>query len=387
VPGVGTRFFCAPVICKFYALVYTFAFLVCVGQSMCKLSLSLNINPSIVIRFNSGYKVVLVHALVWGMLFALPHLFISRDSRAIDPGFFPTSFFVITNIYHVVLFYLNAFVLYPALFNKKRWWAYLLIVAGIIIGSFYLKLFIAGHWYPQVVLDKFTHLFLFFPTLAFIVLSTIYRLVTDKIKQGKEQKEMIAEQLATKLKFLRSQINPHFIFNVLTNLVSLARKRSEQMEPALIMLSDLMRYMLYESDEKRVDLLTEAGYLKSYIELQKLRFGDDILIEVNIDLPVNELQYNIEPMLLIPFVENAFKHGMDVEEPFVAMRLSIENGWLKFDVTNKFNTNANESTDTSPGIGLNNVQSRLALLYPKQHTLTIMSENSLFHIYLTLQLK
>ena len=386
-PDIGIRFFFMPVVCTFCVLVYTFAHLVCVGQTMCNLSLSLNVNSQVVIKFNSTDRAILVHAFVWCMVFALPHLFISHDNRAVEPGFFPTSFFAVTNIYHVALFYLNAFVLYPALFNKNRWWAYVLIIAGIIIGSFYLKLFIARHWYPQVVLDKFIYLFLFFPTLAFIVLSTIYRLVTDKIKQEKEQKEMIAEQLATKLKFLRSQINPHFIFNVLTNLVSLARKRSEQMEPALIMLSDLMRYMLYESDEKRVDLLTEAGYLKSYIELQKLRFGDDMLIEVNIDLPVTESQYNIEPMLLIPFVENAFKHGMDVDEPLVAMQLKTDNGWLKFDVTNKFNANANEGTDTSPGIGLDNVQSRLALLYPKQHTLTIMNENNMFHVYLTLQLK
>jgi two-component system LytT family sensor kinase len=340
-----------------------------------------------VIKFSSKYTVILVHIVVWSMLFGLPHLFISRDHRAVNPGFFPTSFFTITNIYHVCIFYLNAFVLYPLLFNKRRWWAYILVVAGIVIGSLYLKLLVARQWYPQVIIDRYTYLFLFFPTLAFIVISTIYKLIVDKIKHEKMQKESAAEQLAIKLKFLRSQINPHFIFNVLTNLVSLARKRSEQMEPALIMLSDLMRYMLYESDENRVTLLTEAGYLKSYVELQKLRFGDDVLIKVNIDLPQNQLQYSIEPMLLIPFVENAFKHGMDVDEPLITIQLSVNNGRLEFDVKNKFSSNANEGKDASAGIGLDNVQSRLMLLYPKQHTLTITKENNLFHVYLTLQLK
>ena len=262
-----------------------------------------------------------------------------------------------------------------------------MIIAAIIIGSFYLKLFIAKHWYPQVVLDRFTYLFLFFPTLAFIVISTIYRLIIDKIRQEKKQKEIIAEQLAIKLKFLRSQINPHFIFNVLANLVSLARKKSEQMESALIMLSDLMRYMLYESDEKKVNLLTEAGYLKSYIELQKLRFGDDVMIEVVIDLPERQLQYGIEPMLLIPFVENAFKHGMDLDDPLIMIQLGINNGVLEFDVMNKFSINSNENKDESSGIGLENVQSRLELLYPKEHDLIINKKDKLFHVYLTLQLK
>lgn len=339
------------------------------------------------IKFNSKYTVALLHIVVWSMLLALPHLFISHNDRIIAPGVFPGSFFTIANIYNVSLFYLNAFVLYPLLFNKRRWWAYVLVAAGIVIGSFYLKLFVAKHWYPQVILDRWAYFFLFFPAPVFIVLSTIYKLVIDKIEQEKKQKEIVAEQLAIKLKFLRSQINPHFIFNVLANLVSLARKKSEQMESALIMLSDLMRYMLYESDEKKVTLLTEAGYLKSYIELQKLRFGDDVLIKVNIDLPQNQLQYGIEPMLLIPFVENTFKHGMDVDEPLITMQLGIKNGILEFDVKNKFSVNSNESKDPSSGIGLENVQSRLELLYPKEHILTITKENKLFHVHLTLQLK
>jgi LytS/YehU family sensor histidine kinase len=174
---------------------------------------------------------------------------------------------------------------------------------------------------------------------------------------------------------------------VLTNLVSLARKRSELLEPALIRLSDLMRYMLYESDEKKVALSKEVEYLKSYIELQKLRFGDDVAIDVNIQIPENEMQQHIEPMLLIPFVENAFKHGMGVDEPFIQINLTVNNGKLWLTVKNNFNTDAGESKDSGSGIGLENVQSRLALLYPGQHNLLMKQEENLFHIHLTLQLK
>ncbi len=259
-------------------------------------------------------------------------------------------------------------------------------IGAIIVGSFYLKLFIARNWYPDVILHGWANLLLFFPTLIFLVVSIIYRLIIDKIENDKRQKEIIAEQLSIKLKFLRSQINPHFIFNVLANLVSLARKRSEQMEPALIMLSDLMRYMLYESDEKRVTLSAEIDYLKSYIELQKLRFGNDMKISIDMDLPPTQLEFSIEPMLLIPFVENAFKHGMGVDDPFIEIKLQVNNGRLEFDVKNKF-TDLDESKDERAGIGLENVRSRLTLLYPKEHELVIKKVNNLFHVQLTLQLK
>ena len=223
------------------------------------------------IKLNSKYTSPLLHILIWSTLFVLPHLFI--DTRNFKPGFFPSSFFFITNLYHVALFYLVAFVLYPLFLNKRRWWIFILMMAFVLIGSYYLKLFMVKQWYPAVVLDEWAHRILFFPLLPFLIAAIIYRLIINKIAYDKKQKEIIAEQLSIKLKFLRSQISPHFIFNVLTNLVSLARKKSEQLEPALLMLSDLMRYMLYESDEKKVSLSKEIEYLKSYIELQKLRFG------------------------------------------------------------------------------------------------------------------
>jgi LytS/YehU family sensor histidine kinase len=184
---------------------------------------------------------------------------------------------------------------------------------------------------------------------------------------------------------LRSQISPHFIFNVLTNLVSLARKQSKQLEPALMMLSDLMRYMLYESDEKKVSLANEIEYFKSYISLQQLRFGDDIKIDLDINLSQEILQQKIEPMLLIPFVENAFKHGTGADDPFISILLFFNDNGLVLDVKNKFMED-DKSKDNNSGIGLENVQSRLMLLYPQKHQLTVNRENNIFHVHLNLPL-
>jgi len=338
-------------------------------------------------QFYSKYLPAFIHVFIWSLLFILPHLFISSDNRNVQPGFFPSSWFIITNLYHIGLFYLNAFVLYPLFFNKKNWWIYIVLVDCIITASYYLKLSLTKTFYPEVIIDTLAQRILFFPALAFIVVSTIYSLISDKIKRDKKQKDIFADQLSLKLKFLRSQISPHFIFNVLTNLVSLARKKSEQLEPALIKLAELMRYMLYESDEKKVNLAAEIEYLESYIELQKLRFGNDVSINVHIDLPETELEYSIEPMLLIPFVENAFKHGMGIDQPLIEITLRIKKGKLEMDVKNKFNIDLHDSKDESSGIGLENVQSRLMLLYPKDHTLRIIKENKLFHVHLTLQLR
>jgi hypothetical protein len=335
-------------------------------------------------NFFSKYSTPLFHIIIWGLLFALPHLFI--DTRNLQPGFFPGSWFWITNLYNVGLFYITAFILYPKYFNRRKWWLYFLCIAVLLALSYYLKLIFTKQLYPLVILDEWANRILFFPPIAFFAAATIYRLIVDKINFDKKQKEIIAEQLSIKLKFLRSQVSPHFIFNVLTNLVSLARKQSKQLEPALIMLSDLMRYMLYESDEKKVALSKEIEYLKSYINLQQLRFGEDVKIDVDISLSDDVLQKSIEPMLLIPFVENAFKHGVGVDEPFIKISLYNTNNALNFHVQNKFAQNENESKDMNSGIGLENVQSRLALLYPKEHKLEIKNSGYIFDVYLTLQL-
>ena len=325
---------------------------------------------------------ILLHLFTWLLLFTLPHLFF--DTRNTKPGFFPGSWFIITNLYNVGLFYLNAFLLYPKLLNKKKWWLYIFSIAAVLIISYYLKLWLTTSFYPDVVLDNWANRILFFPPVPFIVAGIIYRLIINKIAYDKKQKEIVAEQLSIKLKFLRSQISPHFIFNVLTNLVSLARKQSRQLEPALIMLSDLMRYMLYESDEKKVSIARELDYLKSYISLQQIRFGDDVKIDVAIDLPERVLQANIEPMLLIPFVENAFKHGTGANDPFISITISSNKSELILDVKNKF-VEDDKNKDENSGIGLENVRSRLALLYEGKHQLKLNRENNIFHVQLTLQ--
>jgi sensor histidine kinase YesM len=171
----------------------------------------------------------------------------------------------------------------------------------------------------------------------------------------------------------------------LTNLVSLARKKSDHLETSLLMLSGLMRYMLYDAS-KKISIQQEVEYLESYIELQKLRFGRDVKIIFKKDLSHEATSWLIEPMLLIPFVENAFKYGTGyVDQPFIGINLTVKESMLVFEVNNKFDP-AESYKDESPGIGLSNVRSRLVLLYSGRHILDIHNDRNLFSINLTLKL-
>jgi LytS/YehU family sensor histidine kinase len=175
------------------------------------------------------------------------------------------------------------------------------------------------------------------------------------------------------------------MFNVLNNMVALARKKSDVLEPSLIKLSQLLRYMLYETDEDKVLLEKEVDYLQSYIDLQKQRFGKNVVIDTS--WRVKESGYTIEPMLLIPFVENAFKHGTGlIMNAEIDVRLEVEQGMLLFTVRNRYNDEAGETKDKTSGIGLNNVKRRLNLLYHQNYTLAIDKKDGWFTVNLQLKL-
>ena len=175
------------------------------------------------------------------------------------------------------------------------------------------------------------------------------------------------------------------MFNVLNNMVALARKQSDQLEPSLIKLSSLMRYMLYDTDGEKVSLEKEIDYLQSYIDLQKQRFGKNVVIQTA--FTEIDRSYNIEPMLLVPFVENAFKHGTGfMEDARIEIELRVKNSLLNFTVRNRFNFESEEVKDKTSGIGLTNVKRRLNLLYGNKQTLLISNNDGWFTTSLQLNL-
>lgn len=178
------------------------------------------------------------------------------------------------------------------------------------------------------------------------------------------------ERVSMELQFLKSQINPHFLFNSFNNLYGLSLTEPQKTPDAILKLAEFTRYMIYDSNEPKVTLLKEITYLQDLVELQKLRYEEEVYISFTIAEHLSE--YTIAPLLLISFVENAFKHGevKDVNNP-VIISLTIEENKLKFYVANKIN---NQNKDFSGGIGLKNVRRRLELLYPGKYELQIKND-------------
>jgi len=334
--------------------------------------------------YRSKIAVVTFHVLAWLLLFSLPVLF-HREPDQVGLNWKavlnPRSF--IFDACCIAFFYLNVLVLIPRWLNRKKIGIYISLIVLLFIIFLNLLSIIPMHPGPRRGFQR-DSLFAIFPYLFIWSMSTVYWFVTDKIRTEQLLKERENENLKTELSFLRSQVSPHFLFNVLNNMVAMARLKSDQLEPSLIRLSGLMRYMLYESDDASVTLLRETEYVDSYIELQKIRYAKSLNITVDMDPGDNQL---IEPMLLIPFIENAFKHGTgNIPNPHIEISLRISPGLIDFRVRNKFDPANEEVKDNVSGIGLPNVIRRLNLLYHQKHMLTITKEEGWFTVSLQIKL-
>ncbi|MEQ9300704.1 MAG: histidine kinase [Cyclobacteriaceae bacterium] len=222
----------------------------------------------------------------------------------------------------------------------------------------------------------------FFTPLFFIPLAVFVRFSVDWFRNYRRQMELESQNLQSELALLRNQVNPHFLFNTLNNIDSMVYKVAPQASDAIVKLSELMRYMLYDANTDEVRLSQEMQHLRSFMDLQKMRLKNhDIHLSVNVETD----QVKVAPMLFIPFVENAFKHGQWHEETFkVEVSLTSRGEELIFMATNYFDPTKVDQKDKAGGIGLNNVRRRLELLYPDRHSLEITRENDQFVVELRL---
>lgn len=311
----------------------------------------------------------------WGIWLALPFLMLDDDDvkhHAMFIKILPAS---LTN---VLLFFMVGEWLGPKMLQRQRVKTYLFTVLGLALLFIVVQGFMKN-WllFP----DHKGPLFHMFRGLVHVFFAAAlglgYALVRHTLGEEKNRQEEQQERLKSELSFLRSQISPHFIFNILNSIVYLIRSKSAKAEPVTLQLSALMRYMLYESTDKQIPLEKEIGYLKNYVELQKIRFEEDVEIRLQEDGVATDQV--IEPMLLIPFVENAFKHGVGlVESPVIDIALNITSKNLLFVARNKITLEATADKDDNSGIGLQNVRRRLELLYPEAHQLDIQEKDGWF---------
>lgn len=201
----------------------------------------------------------------------------------------------------------------------------------------------------------------------------------------KEQRnlQLQKEAISSQLQLLKAQVHPHFLFNTLNNIYAVSQLTSPAAAKMIMGLSQLLRYILYECNQPLVPLDRELSMLKQYILLEQSRYGNKL--DVNIDLPPAATGHVIAPLLLLPFIENCFKHGTSqvLEQPWISLRISVEADWLKMKLVNG---KIDSGTAAASGIGLTNVEKRLALLYPDRHELVVNNEAEVFIVNLKLLL-
>lgn len=228
--------------------------------------------------------------------------------------------------------------------------------------------------------------------LQFLLTSPLSWVLYKRRIGGKEDINLLRKELGhshASLDFLRSQINPHFLFNALNTIYGTAiQEKAERTCEAVERLGDMMRFMLQENMQEKISLAREIDYLNNYISLQKLRTDTNPIVRIEAQIEPQENTVQVPPMLLIPFVENAFKHGISLREPsHIRVTLDMKERMLYFDVTNsKHNRQENDPEKNKSGIGLSNVRQRLQLLYPKKHELIIRETGKEFFVHLTIEL-
>jgi len=336
----------------------------------------------------------LIHLLFWTLLIGGVTSYILIDGKPIRTLLYIRIFI------GILFFYINYSVLVPLFLFKKKKVHYFISVVLLLITSFYAFSLLHSDVFPHfknagVPFDSFprrprggpsggprfiTVLF----TLVSIVLGSIVRLYQKLEKDESLRKQIESQKNKTELESLKNQLNPHFLFNSLNSIYSLAVKKSDDTPEAIIMLSELMRYMLYKASDAQVLLKEEIAYIENYIRLQRLRIVNNEHVKVTIR--GNITTQRISPLLFISYIENAFKYGTDFRgNTKVTIEISISNNELQFKCVNLISSRTKKDSDT--GIGMKNTQERLKLLYPNKHKLNLTEENNTFTVKLSLQLE
>ncbi len=331
---------------------------------------------------------------VYHVLFWLALLLILTVLEGTDQGLWFTLTNELINLFfYGIIVYFNLFYLIPNYLNQKRFLTYgvLLVLSAIIITP--LKVLVmyfkfTGDSSLQAELLHNQHAY-FLITFLIAGASTLFKIVTDWLRYLREKQEIETETMQTELRFLKSQINPHFLFNTLNNLYALTLKKDDRAPEIVIKLSEMMRYMLYECNEKKVLLRKEVHYLKNYIDLEQLRQGKNV--DVNFTVRGHITDQKVAPLLFITFLENSFKHGLNnqLDHGFVNIEITVDGKDLHFFIENSKPASIDQPRNPnrrSGGIGLVNVHRRLNLLYPQRYEMRIDDTPNTYAVDLSLEL-
>lgn len=341
------------------------------------------INPK-----KSQYKRIALHILFWVVILVV-NLFLYSYSN----GKYKKIFLALltTLPFDIIATYITLYYFIPKYLLNRKYFKFSIyfILSVIVVVSVerFINLYIV---YPYIYLEPIEKTPPFFSVGIFflainiykiVILATVIKLIKIWYQNQKLQHKLKNLNLNSELAQLRNQINPHFLFNTLNNIDALISKDKEKASDAIIKLSEIMRYMLYEASLEKVSLEKEINYLKSYINLQKLRFKDKNFVTCTYE--GNFQGKLVVPMLFVSFIENAFKHGLKkTNEPSIIIKLLANEQYVQFECINYISDNQHINKDKTGGIGMSNVIRRLELLYPDKHELRITTEKGVFKVSL-----
>lgn len=339
---------------------------------------------------NLNKKRILNHLLFWVGIF-LFYIF-SSTSRELFLLNIKTTLFKLPLL--ILATYSFNYWQVPKYLNNKKYLAFIISSIIIIIllvllfrfmGYYYLDKFCIDGPYPFISLEDFPLYMLSFHYPSFIMY--FYKVNKQQQQERELLHQLEKEKVSTELKYLKAQLNPHFLFNTLNNLYSYVITKSPKAPDMILQLSEILDYILYKSQNKFVSLSEEVKVIQNYIALEQIRYGDRLKVSFNKEMHENPTQ--ISPLLLLSMVENAFKHGVSgsIKKPEVSISLKQNNYELKFSIWNTKieNKESNKTDDYKTGIGLVNIQRQLNLIYPEKHQFITKETDTYFSLQLNLK--
>lgn len=296
---------------------------------------------------------------------------------------------------HIIVVYTNVYYLIPKFILRKKYLQYLGSITLMLILVYLVRtglnyLLVTKEIWPEAedsgrFLERNHIIAVILGELYVLGFVTAIKLLIDWPLELKRNEDLAKLQLSTELKFLRTQIQPHFFFNTLNNLYALTLKKSDDAPRLVIKLSDLMQYVLYEVNSSKASLLQEINHINNYLDIEHIRFKDRVETEMDITGDIEDVE--VPPLLFLSFIENCFKHGLK-ENDKIKINMSFEivnKKYLEFTLSNNFNPNLNQ--ENKQGIGIKNTERRLKLLFASDFILEIKMQNSTYNLFLKIPVR
>ena len=360
------------------------------------------------LKNNKKIVTLIAHIAAWVCFFTLPYLVFFPRLREFNMSNHQLASIICNNVFLVVFYYLNTLFLIPKFLVKEKWFLYILSIIVCLLIFLYVPRQIATLIAEPEPFNPQNREFIRNPafqgksrigtavrkrpvadpynTVLFLLIFTVgtcFSVIQRWLKTEQTRKETENEKLNTELSFLKSQVNPHFFFNTLNNIYSLAIVRSEKTAPAVMKLSSIMRYILTETQRDLVPLSNEVDFIHNFIDLQKVRLTDKVTLNFTTEGGTDNLL--VAPLLFIPFVENAFKYGVSTKEAStINIEIRTEGNTIHFNAVNYIVASENNLMENT-GIGINNVKRRLELMYPGKHKLVTSDKDNHYTVHLEIE--